>query len=129
MKVKFSREITYFPEWNGNRTLPAEDQIKAIIKPMKVGDLLTVMDAMGTKPGEEVDRNSMDLTRLFTETAHILPKYVTVAGLEDEQGPVTIEDMLNFGHYVPLATELLMECARASMPSDNTEGNSPPQSA
>jgi hypothetical protein len=126
MKVKFSREVPYTPEWNGNRDLPEKEQVKVILKPMQVADLLLVMDAMGRKPGEAA-AEQVDVGRLIREAGGILPKYITLQGLEDDNGPVAVEDILNFGAYVPLASELLMECARISMPSDAAEGNSKPQ--
>ncbi len=130
MKVKFSREVPYIPEWNGNRDLPETDQVKATIKPMKVEDLILVMDAMGRKPGEAADTtNHMDMGRLIKEAGSIIPRYVTFTGLEDESGPVSMEDMMSFGAYMPLMAELLMECAKVSMPSEMAEGNSKQPSA
>ncbi len=129
MKIKFSREVPYVPTWNSNRDLPEAEQVKVLLKPMRVGDLLLVMDAMGRKPGEEAGDDKVDVSRLIQETGSILPKYAKISNLEDDNGPVTIEEMLNYGAYMPLAAELLMECARVSMPSESAEGNSSPQSA
>ena len=129
MKVKFSHEVPFTPLWNGNRDLPEAEQIKTTIKPMQVGDLLLVMDAMGKKAGQPDADAPLDIGRLINEAGNILPKYVTMTGLEDDHGPVSITQLLSFGAYIPLASELLMECARVSMPSETTEGNSQQPSA
>ena len=140
MRIGFSRESTYVPEWNDNRKLPEPEQIKARIKPMKVSDLLLVMEAMGRRPGEpepgvrlddpnrpsappEAELQRIDVNALLREAGHILPKYVTIENLNDETGPVTVQDLLEYGAFLTLAAELIMECARRSMPSEAAEKN------
>jgi len=124
MKINFSRSVPYTPEWNGNRELPEAEQVKAVIKPMTVDDLLVMMDALGRRPGvPEGDPTSMDTGRLIKEAGALLPKYVEINNLTDDSGPVSVNDLLTFGAFIPLASELLMECARVSMPSESAEGN------
>ena len=123
MKIKFSREVPYTPTWNGTRDLPEEERVQAVIKPMTVKDLLLVMDAMGRRPGQPEEQGQMDMAKLMAEAGNLLPRYVTITGLEDENGPVSVEDTVKYGAYTALAAELLMECARASMPSEAAEKN------
>lgn len=125
MKIKFSREVPYTPEWNGNRELPEGEQVRTTIKPMTVEDLLIVMEAMGRRPGQEAGSAvQVDVGKLISEAGAMLPKYVDITGLDDDSGPVTTKDLLTFGAFIPLASELLMECVRVSMPSETAEKNS-----
>lgn len=119
MRFNFSREIHYIPEWNGNRDLPVQDQIRAKIKPMVVADLIRLMDVIGT--ADKVDgAKSQDIVN---QCGDMLPKYVIVENLTDDNGPVSLDDLLNYAAYLGLAGELLMHCASVSMPSASAQGN------
>jgi hypothetical protein len=126
MKHRFSRVTNFTPTWNGNDTLPDADQLKTVIKPLVNDDLLLLMDALGSmKPQQPgVPTDAADLAKIVKEAGHILPKYVEVSNLEDDNGPVTVVDITTYPTYLGLATELLMKCAEVSMPSENAEKNS-----
>lgn len=125
MKFKFSRTKDYVPEWNGNRELPEEDQVKAVIRPMEIGDLLAMMDAIGASAANELEAKTQeDYFKIIKEFADIIPKYVTITGLSDEDGEVSTSDLTRFAAYMPLATELAMYAVNISMPTVATEGNS-----
>lgn len=122
MKYKFSRTIPYIPEWNGNRGLPAPDQIKVTIKPLTVEKLLLLMDALGDMKDGQV--NNTQIGAVLKEVGHLLPEHIGIVGLEDTDGPVNVQDIITFPAYMGLATELLMQMASASMPTEGAEGNS-----
>lgn len=126
MKHKFSRKVRYIPEWNDNRTLPEAEQVVVEIQPLKVADLLSLVDALGGVgvAGNADALKSADISRVVTSCGHLLPQYVTIERLEDDDGPVTASDIITYPTYLGLATELLMQCASVSMPSESAEGNS-----
>lgn len=126
MKIRFSRLVEYIPDWNGNKLLPVEDQIKCIIKPMVLGDLVILLDVLGgtkSSDGTNLEMTASSASRMIEATKDILPKYVTVTGLEDDDGPVTIQMLTMYAQYMPLASEIIMACANVSSPSETTEGN------
>lgn len=126
MKIRFSRLVEYIPEWNGNKLLPVEDQIKCVIKPMVLGDLVILLDVLGgtkSSDGTNLEMTASSASRMIEATKDILPKYVTVTGLEDDDGPVTIQMLTMYAQYMPLASEIIMACANVSSPSETTEGN------
>jgi len=126
MKIKFSRAVEYIPDWNGNKRLPVEDQIKCVIKPMVLGDLVILLDVLGgtkSNDGASLEMTASSASRMIEATKDILPKYVTVTGLEDDDGPVDIKQLTMYAQYMPLASEIIMACANISSPSETTEGN------
>lgn len=133
MKVKFSKSVQFTPEWNKNRELPEKDQIKLVLKPLLFDDLLAIMDALGgnkiiqevKESGAEAVRERVDMPRVIKEVGALLPKYVTeFSGLEDDVGPITIEEITQYPAFLGLAIEVLMKLAEISSPSEETEGNS-----
>lgn len=125
MKVKFSRAVTYTPTWEGNDGLPAVEQFSVILKPMNMNDLFQTLDALGgIDESGRVKVNMQNLKPMLTELQHLLPKYVEkIAGLEDDNGVVTIEDIITYPRYVELAIELLMKLAEISNPSESATKN------
>jgi hypothetical protein len=128
MKIKFSRESTFIPEWNGNRALPEAEQVKCILRPMEVQDVMLIMDAMGGQR-TVVDgvAPQVDAAKFVTACSSLMPKYVTIENLDGEDGPIKVEELTRFAAFVPLAAEILMQCANTSVPSDVAEGNLGPQ--
>lgn len=126
MKHKFSRSVRYVPEWNDNHKLAVDQQMVAQIKPLKVDNLIRLVDALGgvKSVADPSALQTTDLSKVVVECGDILPAHVTLSGLEDEDGPVPIEDIIQYPVYIGLAAELLMRCASVSMPSESAEGNS-----
>ncbi|MEE8606709.1 MAG: hypothetical protein V3S55_03815 [Nitrospiraceae bacterium] len=122
MKVQFSLTREFVPTWNDNRDLPAEEQIKATLKTLESMDLLELSDAFerqGVKG--EVDTDTMkpeDIKILLSETGRLLPKYVTITGLDGDDGPVSLDSIVTYPDFMPLAIELLMELANISQPTE-----------
>ncbi len=134
MKINFSRSVPFIPEWNGNRNLLPGDQIKCSIQPMILGDLVVLLDVLGTVVKEknegdgEIAKQQMSASEaalMIDACKDLLPKYVTMTGLEDDDGPVGIEQITLYAQYMPLASEIIMACASISSPTPATEGNLP----
>lgn len=127
MKVKFSSETKFLPEWNGNLKAPAAEQISCIIKPLVLGDMMILMDAMGSvssSDGKPMQITGEQAMRLVSAAKDILPKYVQLNNLEDDDGPVGLDKITTYAQYLPLAAEIIMACINSSTPNQETEGNS-----
>ncbi len=123
MKVKFSLITDFTPEWNGNRELPEAEQCKVTLKTLESMDLLELADALERQGIEgEVDTSTMtskDIKSLLKETGRLLPKYVTIEGIEGDDGPVTLEQIVTYPDFMELAVELLMQLANISQPTED----------
>lgn len=127
MKVKFSREVTVTPSWNGNET--AEEKFTATMKPVAFGELLEVLDAFqaaGIAAGA-VDTSQLDgkvIRNILDACSGVLNKYVTLRNLQDEQGvELTIKDVVTYGPFMMLAMELVGRLVQISTPTEEDEGN------
>ncbi len=127
MKVAFSLITEYIPEWNDNRDLPEDEQCKATLNTLESMDLLELADALERQGLEgEVDTSRMtskDIKSLLKETGRLLPKYVTIEGIEGDDGPVTLEHIVTYPDFMELAVELLMKLANISQPTEDDVKN------
>lgn len=127
MRVKFSLITDFTPEWNGNRDLPEAEQVKATLKTLESMDLLELADALERQGLEgEVDTAKMtskDIKSLLLETGRLLPKYVTIEGIEGDDGPITLEQIVTYPDFMELAVELLMQLANISQPTEDDVKN------
>jgi hypothetical protein len=126
MKIQFSRTVPYTPEWNGNKDLPDHEQIKCVIKPMVIADLVTLLDVIGSTAkggGTSTTLSASEAANMIGACKDLLPRYVSITGLHDDDGPVLIDHLTQFAQYMPLASETIMACATISSPSAATEGN------
>jgi len=123
MKVSFSLTSEFIPEWNKNRELPEAEQCKATLKTLESMDLLELADALERQGLEgTVDTATMsskDIKALLSETGRLLPKYVTIEGIEGDDGPITLEQVVTYPDFMELAVELLMQLANISQPTED----------
>lgn len=141
MKVKFSANVPYTPEWNGNRQLPEKEQIKSILKPMEFDDLMSFFDAIGgskvavelkeqiSSGNVDVVKERVDFTKVIQQVGSLVPKYATIENLEGDDGPLTVEAIARYPRFMELIIELLSKLSEISSPSEETEGNSEGQPA
>ncbi len=128
MKIKFSLKRDFVPEFNGNRELPEADQIKCVLTTLDNFDLLELGDAF-TRAG--MTDGELDTSKITTEQARVLldatvtiiPKYTEMTGLEGDDGPLTVEQVVRFPDFQVLATELLVELAKISAPTEADRKN------
>lgn len=123
MKIKFSLKRPFTPEFNGNRDLPEADQIKCILTTLDNFDLLELGDAFsraGMNDGElDTSTISAEQARVLLDaTVSIIPKYTEMTGLEGDDGPLTVEQIVRFPDFQELATELLVQLAQISAPTE-----------
>lgn len=123
MKITFSRERDYTPEFNDNKALPEDDQLHASIKVMTLHDILDLGDAFKTVDFETGDMKDMSLEQmktLVTGAGKYVPKYVTLRGNDG----FTLEDTVTYPQFLGLATELLMALLTFSQPTPADVKNS-----
>jgi len=135
MKITFSKTSTYVPEWRDNNLLDPSEQCSTVLSIMDVGDLLFLLDHFseaGVEGEVEVaDVDTAQLKPILEACGHLLPKYVVLNNLTDQDGTViSIEDIVKYPFFLNLSAELLMKLAEQSSPNDDDEGNSsaPPDS-
>lgn len=116
MKIEFSREVTYIPEFNGNKELPEGEQLSVKIKVMTLSDLLDLMDVLkssGFQKGDVKDLNPGQMKAIVTQAGKYIPKYCTL----DHAEGFSVEDLAQFAVFMPLATELLFTLLNVSSPN------------
>lgn len=119
MKVKFTKNVSFTPKWRGNDTLPPADQFVVQLQGMNFADL---MDTVGSFPTATDDAN-MQTLKLSVAFAKYLPKYAVFEKLEDNDGPVNVERVVDVPFYAELAVEVLMKLINISTPSEADEKN------
>lgn len=129
MKVKFSRSVTFYPEFNDNRKLPAGDQIKCTLTVLNLAELAFVGEIINklgiTKENaSSIDMNSATLKEMAKDLTSILAAHVTIENLEDDSGAVKVEDLPSLAPYMTLALEIMVELASISAPGDADRKNS-----
>jgi hypothetical protein len=128
MKIKFSRTLPYYPEFNGNRDLPPGDQIKCTLTVLNLAELAFVGEIIAklgiTKENSKIDMNSDVLKAMSADLAGILAAHATIENLSDENGPVKIEELPLLAPYMTLALELIVELASISAPGEIDRKNS-----
>lgn len=129
MKVKFSNIVSYTPEWNGNRKLPAAEQVNVQFKVLPLGaylDLVDQIQAAGlTGKVDTDDKGNLSKMRpIVKAAADILPDHVELFGLTDDAGSmISVATVAGFPAFLGLAVELLMKLVEVSSPSEDDEGN------
>jgi len=125
MKVKFSKEVEFRPQWKNNHKLPAEEQIVAILRPVSTYDLMEILEGLSSYDKDSGAAGQMGVMKEFLETAPAaLKKYCSVSGLYNGDAPVTIEEICSEPFYMELVVELLSELSSISLPNEGEEKNS-----
>jgi len=123
MKVKFSKTCVFIPDWKGNLQLPVGEQVNVDLNVLEFVDLLTIMDAFS-----KVDASgNVNTSELIKGAASILPKYVVINHLEDDDGPVGIEQALRYPRFMDLIGLIIGKLVEISTPMERDEKNSDPQ--
>lgn len=125
----FSKKVTFIPEFNGNRDLPANARLSVEIKPVELGTLITMMDAferMGMSGQvDTADLGTDTIKTMLEQFGALLPEHCKIVGLTDASDePIATDDVVRYGPLMPLAMELLLELSRISSPSEDAEKNS-----
>ena len=128
MKIGFSKEVKYSPEWRDNDT--SSHPFTATMTVVSMETLITLMDTFksaGIEPGDEVHEEDVDvdtLRKMLDTCGDLLPEHVKLSGLiGDGDIEITIQDVVEYGEFVGLAGELLGKLAEISSPNEDDAGN------
>ncbi len=117
MKVQFSKEVRYIPLWKGNKDLTGNDQIAISLSPLKIGELLDVLDILKRadfKQGTELSLTPDQMRIVACEAGKYLPAHVVkMEGAES----FTVDDIVHYADFFGLSVELIFELVRLSSPS------------
>lgn len=117
MKVAFSRESEYLPQFNDNLKLAEHDQLKVTMKVMTLLDLLDLTDVLksvGFEKGEVTDLTVKQMKSIVAEGGKYLPKYCALVNAEG----FDMNDVIAFAHFLPLASELLFTLLNKASPNE-----------
>lgn len=123
MKVNFTPEIPFTPEFNGNKDLVAPDQIVVKLKPMTLLDLLDLTDTLRSAGMEKVDMKDLStdqMKTLISQGGKYIPKYCTFIAGNDG---FDMEQVCAYVAFAALATELLFALINNSAPTKADEKN------
>lgn len=130
MRIAFSKSVKYVPEWNGNHEAPQDERYTATLQPTDLATLIDMMDtfqAMGVDTSGKVETDKIDASTvkaILNQFGATLPKFVELTGLVDaDDKPITVEDVVRYGPFMPLAMELLGKLAEISSPQQDDEKN------
>src|SRR5260221_13932688 len=101
MKVEFSREVVFIPDFNKNKELPDDQQLKVKLKVMSLLDVLDLTDVLknaGFDKGEVKDLTHDQMKMVVLEGGKYIPKYASLIGAEG----FTIEDVIGYATFFPL---------------------------
>ena len=117
MKINFSKEIHYTPNWNGNDK--ALDKFTVVLSVLSFNDFLLISDAFGKRD----EKGDADSRAIISNAIPILPRYVQISGLEDNDGPVTPEKLFQYPIFMGLIMELMGKLMEISAPAKDDEKN------
>lgn len=122
MKVQFSKEVKYVPAWHNNKALPEAEQLGVVLKPLKMGELLDVLDilkAAGFNEGDEKTLSTTQMRTIAAEAGKYLQSHALLANAED----FSLQDVTEYPEFFGLAAELIFELVRLSQPSGQDAKN------
>lgn len=123
MKVAFSRESTYTPEFNENPKLSEPERLTVTVKVMTLLDLLDLTDVLKQAEFEKGDVKDVSIDKMRTIVAQagkFVPKYCVLVNAEG----FDVQDVVTYPFFLPLATELLFHLLNSSSPSKADAKNS-----
>lgn len=130
MQIAFSRSVPYVPEFNKNKALPEDKQIKTLLVALEFGELISVTDALQRAGLDKVDTTRLaeiDLAKMkavIEMAGELIPAHVkSLEGLNDSDGPVKTTDLLSYSPYIELGFELLVKLVNISSPSETDAKN------
>ena len=116
--TSFSKAKKYTPDFNGNKDLPEEKQLFAMLAPLTNAELFDVRDALqaaGFKEKMDSTQLTGDQQRALVKNAgSYLPSHVTLTNNEG----FDINDVVNYSDFLPLAIDLLFTLIAKSTPTE-----------
>jgi hypothetical protein len=117
----------YTPKWNGNTELPKKQRVTVDMQALESLDLLTLADALEragfSKDDGEVEIAAEQAKALLEAVGDLLPKYAVINGLEGDDGPLAVAEVVKYPLFQDLALEILMALAGISQPTEDDVKN------
>ena len=135
MKINFSRLVKFTPEFNNNKSLPEDQQIKFVLRSMSIGDFTESAAFIHkiSRGNKEVSSDNLDVEQtlsIIKNVGRFVPQHVEeMKGLEDNDGLVGVPSLVSFLPFFPLASEVLLQLLSISAPNADDVGNSTGQPA
>lgn len=123
MKVAFSKELPFTPEFQDNKKLPVEQQLSFLVKPMTTLDLIDLTDVLktvGFTQGEVKDLTTEQMKTIVKEAGKYVPKYSTMSGAEG----FSMDEVIAYPAFLALASEVLFQLLNVSSPNKDDVKNS-----
>lgn len=117
MKVSFSTSQIYVPEFNKNKELPEDQQLKVNISTMELVDLLDLTDVLKSAKFERGDAKELSVEQMKTivrEAGKYVPKYCKLINAEGFDA----ETVVKYSFFLALASELLFTLLNFSSVSE-----------
>lgn len=124
MKVDWSKEVHFIPEWNENTTLPDNAQLKATFKLLDNGELQQVREEIKDAGFKEDENGKITVGEaqtpfIINSIKKYLPGHVTLTGNDNFK----VEDVVAYPQFIPLAMELFFKLVNDSAPKANDVKN------
>ena len=121
MKIKFTKSVEFVPIWRGNDKSSKEEQFNVVLKVLEFNDLLFLMDKFQKK----TDDGNIDIRAVAEAAGQLLPKYVELKNLVDEEtgDQVLPEEIVAHPVFMDLVSELLTKLSEISTPTKGDEKN------
>lgn len=129
MKAGFSLTKRFVPTWADNDKLNGADQCVAVLSMPTTADVFDILERLrssgvdGKVDDQEQKALGNDIVRartLLIEAGKYIPQYVKLENAED----FSIEDVVKYPPYYPLAVELLFALVKFSQPTEADTKNS-----
>jgi hypothetical protein len=123
VKLKFSKSIRFVPTFHGNKDLTGNDQLVLTLMPLKLGELLDLLDVLksiGFEKGEAKTLTPAQMRAIAAEAKTYLPSHIEK--MEGAEG-FEVSDIVDYPDFLGLAVETVFELVRHAMPSENDVKN------
>lgn len=115
MKVPFGWQ-TFTPKYGAG-------EVTVEIHPMTTAQMMAAMPKLETQ--EDGERVFFSLVALQQQAAEVLPACArNLAGLDGDEGPVSLEQVCQYPMFMTLATEILTAILHLSRIGEGDQGNS-----
>lgn len=115
MKINFTAETKYVPEFNDNHKLPEAEQLRTVCSVIEIAEyfhILDVLQQIGFTSGDQKSLNLSQMATLAKEAGPYVTKYVKFEGNEN----FSASDVVKFPAFFPLVTELLFKLVEIASP-------------
>ena len=115
MKVAWSKEVEYTPDWNANKALPEAEQIKVKMTIFTLGELLAIREELkgvGFEGGDTARLTGTQIEGIAKIGGKYLPAHITLIG----DANFTVQDAVTYSQFFGFVVEILFHLIASSAP-------------